>query len=751
MPRVWTLKDGLMRTGMMALALGLLALRFLPVLPPVWLWLVLPVVGLMVLPFRTYPVAFFLFGFSWAGANAQWALDDRLSANLDGETRWVEGWVTGLPQNNEGVVRFELVDARSRQAKVPSLMRLAWYDGSPVNSGERWRLAVKLKRPAGLLNPHAFDYDAWLLAQRIGATGTVKDGQRLAEARWAWRDGIRQRLQAVDAQGRTGALTALVLGDGAGLGREDWQVLQDTGTVHLLVISGQHVGLLAGVVYLLIAGLARYGMWPNRLPWLPWACGLAFVAALGYGLLAGFEVPVRRACVMIGLVLLWRLRFRHLGAWWPLLLALNAVLLLDPLVSLQPGFWLSFAAVAVLIFTFGGRLGPWRWWQTWTRAQWLIAIGLGPLLLVLGLPISLSGPVANLFAVPWISLLVLPPALLGTLLLPLPYVGEGLLWLAGGLIDWLFKGLGLMAGQLPAWVPVAIPLGTWALGTLGAFLLLMPRGVPLRPLGWPLLLLLVFPPRPLLPEGIAEVWQLDVGQGLAILVRTRHHTLLYDTGPRFGDFDLGERVVLPTLHKLGVDGLDLMLLSHADADHAGGARAVALGLPVTRVLSGDPVALPVELHAEACESGRQWTWDDVRFQLWQWPSASDSNQKSCVLQIEANGERMLLTGDIDSAAERALLDSPLAVPTDWLQAPHHGSRSSSSMALLAALQPKAVLISRGNGNSFGHPHPTVMARYKKRGMAIHDSAEQGAIRLHLGRFTPAWTMRQERRFWRSLP
>jgi competence protein ComEC len=734
---------------MMALALGLLALRFLPVLPPVWLWLVLPVTGLMALPFRTYPLAFFLFGFSWAGANAQWALDDRLPANLDGETRWVEGRVTGLPQSNDGVVRFELADARSRQAKVPQRMRLAWYDGPPVNSGERWRLAVKLKRPAGLLNPHAFDYDAWLLAQRIGATGTIKDGERLREARWAWRDSIRQRLQTVDTQGRTGALIALVLGDGAGLSREDWQVLQDTGTVHLLVISGQHIGLLAGVVYLLIAGLARYGVWPNRLPWLPWACALAFAAALGYGLLAGFEVPVRRACVMIGLVLLWRLRFRHLGAWWPLLLALNAVLLLDPLASLQPGFWLSFAAVAVLIFTFGGRLGPWRWWQTWTRAQWLIAIGLGPLLLVLGLPISLSGPVANLLAVPWISLLVLPPALLGTLLMPLPYVGEGLLWLAGGLIDWLFKGLELMAGQLPAWVPTAIPLWIWALGMLGAFLLLMPRGVPLRPLGWPLLLLLVFPPRPLLPEGIAEVWQLDVGQGLAILVRTRHHTLLYDTGPRFGDFDLGERVVLPALRKLGVNELDLMLISHADADHAGGARAVANGLPIKLVLSGDPLALPAELHADACESGQQWTWDGVRFQLWQWPSATDRNQKSCVLQIEANGERLLLTGDIDSAAERALLDSPLAVPTDWLQAPHHGSRSSSSMALLTALQPKAVLISRGNGNSFGHPHPTVMARYKKRGMEIHDSAEQGAIRLHLGRFHPPWTMRQERRFWRS--
>jgi competence protein ComEC len=736
---------------MMALALGLLTLRFLPALPPVGLWLLMPVVGLMVLPFRTYPVAFFLFGLSWACAQAQWALDDRLPASLDGETRWVEGRVVGLPQNNEGVIRFELADARSRHGKVPQLMRLAWYEGPPVNSGERWRLAVKLKRPAGLLNPHAFDYDAWLLEQRIGATGTVKDGERLREAQWAWRDGIRQRLQAVDAQGRTGVLAALVLGDGGGLSRQDWQVLQDTGTVHLLVISGQHIGLLAGVVYLLIAGLARYGLWSNRLPWLPWACGLAFAAALGYGLLAGFDVPVRRACLMIGLVLLWRLRFRHLGAWWPLLLALNGVLLLDPLASLQPGFWLSFAAVAVLIFTFGGRLGPWLWWQTWTRAQWLIAIGLGPLLLVLGLPISVSGPLVNLLAVPWISLVVLPPALLGTLLLPVPYVGEGLLWITGGLIDGLFWGLGWVAGQVPAWVPAAIPPWVWAIGTLGAFLLLLPRGVPMRPLGWPMLLLLVFPPRAEIPEGIAEVWQLDVGQGLAILVRTRHHTLLYDAGPRFGDNDLGERVVLPTIRKLGVDGIDLMLISHAHADHAGGARAIAQGLPVRHVLGGEPAELPGELKARGCENGRRWTWDGVNFELWQWAHARESNPKSCVLQIEANGERMLLTGDIDMAAERALLDSPLAVATDWLQSPHHGSRSSSSMALLNALQPKAVLISRGRGNSFGHPHRTVLARYKKLGMAIYDSAEQGAIHLQLGRYEAPRSMRLERRFWRDPP
>jgi competence protein ComEC len=358
MPSDWSLKDGLMRTGMMALAAGLLAPMFLPALPSVGLLLVLPVVGLMLLPFRSFPLALLLFGFSWACINAQWALNDRLPQALDGETRWVEGRVVGLPQNADGVVRFELADARSRHEKLPSLMRLAWYAGPAVKSGERWRLAVKLKRPAGLLNPGAFDYQAWLLAQGIGATGTIKDGQRLSDARRAWRDGIRQRLLAVDAQDRAPALAALVLGDGSGLSREDWQVLQDTGTVHLLVISGQHIGLLAAVMYLLVAGLARYGLWPLRLPWLPWACGLAFAAALGYGLLAGFDVPVQRACMMVGLVLLWRLRFRHLGAWWPLLLAFNAVLLLEPLASLRPGLWLSFRGGGGADFYLRRTTGP---------------------------------------------------------------------------------------------------------------------------------------------------------------------------------------------------------------------------------------------------------------------------------------------------------------------------------------------------------------------------------------------------------
>ncbi|WP_348748198.1 DNA internalization-related competence protein ComEC/Rec2 [Pseudomonas rhodesiae] len=738
-----------MKTGMFAFASGLLALVFLPALPATgWLIAVL-VLALMVLPFRTYPLAFFLMGLSWACFSAQWALNDRLSPSLDGQTRWVEGWVAGLPQQTDDGVRFDLIGGQSRKAKLPQRIRVSWRGGPPVRSGERWRLAISLKRPAGLLNFHGFDREAWLLAQRIGATGSAKDGERLAPARNAWRDGLRQRLLAVDAQGREAGLAALVLGDGSGLSAADWQVLQDTGTVHLLVISGQHIGLLAGLIYGLVAGLARHGVWPRGWPWLPWACGLAFAAALGYGLLAGFGVPVQRACVMVGLVLLWRLRFRHLGVWWPLLLAFNGVLILEPLASLQAGFWLSFVAVAVLILAFSGRLGPWSPWQVWTRPQCMIAIGLFPVLLVLGLPISLSAPLANLVAVPWISLVVLPMALLGTVLLALPFVGEGLLWLAGGALQGLFVGLGWLAGHVPAWVPKHVPLAAWLVSLLGAVLLLLPKGVPLRVLGWPMLLLAVLPPREPVPYGEVEVVQLDVGQGQSLILRTRNHTLLYDAGPRSGAFDLGARVVLPSLKKLGVNSLDMLLLSHADADHAGGAAAVARGMPIRRVVGGETEGLPAFLGTQPCISGERWQWDGVMFEMWQWPDAISGNAKSCVLQVQANGERLLLTGDIDRDAERALLNSPLAVPTDWLQAPHHGSRSSSSWPFLQQLAPRSVLISRGRGNAFGHPHPQVMERYRALGSRVYDSAEQGAVRLQLGAFTEPVVARSQRRFWRE--
>ncbi len=742
-----------MRTGMVALAAGLLLLRFLPALPDAR-WLIgLVLVGLLSLACRRYRVAMLLLGLSWACVSAQSALDDRLAPELDDRTLWLEGRVVGLPTVSDEVVRFELAEAESRRVRLPQRMRLAWYGGPELRAGERWRLAVHLKRPHGLVNPQSFDYEAWLLAQRIGATGTVKSGERLAPAEGigAWRDGLRQRLLALPAFGRQGGLTALVLGDDSGLSSADWQLLQDTGTIHLMVISGGHVSLMAGLVYGLIVQLARHGLWPRRLPWLPWACALGFAAALGYSLLAGFEVPIRRACIMLAVVLVWRLRFRHLGVWTALLLAFDLVLLIEPLASLQAGFWLSFGAVAILALTFAGRLGAWSAWHTLGRAQWVMSVGLLPGLLALGLPISISGALANLVAVPWVSFVVLPPALLGTLSLPVPWVGEGLFWLAGGLLELLFRILEPMARWWPAWLPTAVPLWVWLLGALGAFLLLLPSGVPLRAFGLALLLPMLFPPSGAPPQGRAEVWQFDVGQGLSVLIRTREHALLYDAGPRYGDFDLGERVVLPSAAGLGVRRLDRLLLSHADSDHAGGALAIQRGLAPAAVVSGEPDPLPASLQAQPCVDGGDWQWDGVHFTTWRWSGATTGNQASCVLKVEANGERMLLTGDIDIQAERALIDAGRNLRAEWLLAPHHGSRSSSSMAFLQAVRPRAVLLSRGQHNAFGHPHPTVIARYQALAIAIHDNVEEGALHIGLGAFQPAWPLRAQRRFWRDPP
>lgn len=740
-----------MRTGMLALALGLLSLRFLPALPPGWLLAIAACVGLALLLSRLYPLGFFLLGLAWACSSAQSALDDRLAAQLDGRTLWLEGRVVGLPEVSEGVVRFLLEEAHSRRAELPQRLRVAWYGGPTVQGGERWRLAVNLKRPHGLVNPQRFDYEAWLLAQRIGATGTIKSGERLSSATGlgSWRDSLRQRLLAVPAFERQGAIAALVLGDGSGLSASDWRLLQHTGTVHLMVISGQHIALLAGFLYGLVALLARVGAWPRRWPWLPCACALALSGALVYGMLAGFEVPVRRACVMVALVLLWRMRFRHLGAWWPLLLALLVVLLLEPLASLQPGFWLSFSAVAILALVFGGRLGVWGWWRGLTRAQWTMAIGLLPMMLILGLPVSSSGPLANLVAVPWVGLVVVPLALLGTLLLPVPVVGEGLLWLAGGALYLLFELLSVIAAWLPAWLPSNLPLWAWLLAAAGALLLLLPAGVPLRLPGLALLLPALLLPTQHLDDGRADVWVLDVGQGLAVLVRTREHSLLYDAGPRFGDFDTGERIVLPSLRAMNLRRLDLMLLSHADNDHAGGAVAIKAGMPVARVISGEPQRLAEVLGAEACESGRSWQWNDVTFRLWQWQRASSGNQRSCVLQVEARGERLLLTGDIDILAERALMQADFPLASRWLLAPHHGSRTSSSQAFIDAVGAQHVLITRSRHNAFGHPHPQVLARYQAAGVEVHDTALRGALHLRLGEQVAPRGLRSEPRFWRE--
>lgn len=738
-----------MRLALLALSLGLLSLRFLPVLPPLWL----SGVALLLLPLCYWRcwrlLVLLLLGAAWACAQAHWALADRLAPAWDGQTLWIEGEISGLPERDAEGVRFELHHPESRHGLLPERIRLSWPDGPVIRSGERWRVAARLKAPYGLVNLHGFDYEAWLLAKGVGATGTVKAGQLLKAAQdtQGWRDRLRNRLLAVDAHGRSGVLAALVVGDGSGLSRQDWQRLQETGTQHLLVISGQHISLMAGLVFAAVAGLARLGLWPRAWPWLPWAAGISLISALSYGWLAGFEVPVQRACAMVAMALLWRLRFRHLGVVLPWLVALTAVLLLNPLASLQLGFWLSFGALGVLMLCFAGRLGTPKPLESLGRAQWAISLGLLPLLLWLELPVSLNAPLANLLAVPLVNILLVPLSLLGTLLLPLSWLGEPLLGIAGWLAQQLFALLEWCT-HLPLWMPPALGPVCLGLVGLGTLIILLPAGLPVRSLGFFLYLPLIFPVLDMPPIGQAKIQVLDVGQGLAVAVTTHRHHLLYDTGPRQGDFDMGVRVVVPVLRGQGVQGLDTLILSHEDLDHAGGAESVLRFLPTAQVISGTQGALAKRLGASPCQSGQQWTWDQVQFSLWRWSAAADDNQASCVLMIEAQGERLLLVGDIDSRVEAALLNAGVLLQADWLLLAHHGSRTGSSRPFLEAVRPQMALISRGRHNAFNHPHPSVLERLESLTIPWRDTALSGSLQLDLGAFGPIREARSKRYFWR---
>lgn len=741
----------------LAFSLGVLSLRWLPAVPTAWLlWLLFCVsAGLLAVKWQKARVlAVAILGLCWSGWQAAVVLDQRLEDRLDGQTLWLEGRVSGLPQWQQEAaghtVRFDVQGAVSRRAHLPPYVRLSWRDPLPVRAGERWRLAVRLKHPDSLLNPHGFDYLQWLTARRIGATGSVKTGYRLESGDGipAVREHLRDQVLALLPDNpAAGGMLALSLGDGSVLSRAQWQTLQDSGTLHLFVISGQHISLAAALGYGLVALLVRLGCWPMRVPWLPVACGLALLGAYAYGALAGFGVPVQRALIMATVALLWRMSHRPLSSWKPWALALAAVLLFDPLVILQPGFWLSFAAVAVLVMVFASRLGRWRWWQVLTRAQWAAAIGLLPFLLASGLPVSWVGPLANGLAVPFVSFVLLPLVLLGMALLSWPLLSAPVLQLAAklllmlwGLLDWLVQGW-------PAWQTAMPDAWMVLLAGVGVLLLLLPAA--LRPVWLPLILLvpLVWP-RNTVPVayGRADIWLLDVGQGQAIVVRTASHVLLYDAGPAMGGMDAGETVVVPFLHGEQIRHVDRLIVSHADADHAGGAAAILQQVTTGLVVSGEPLRHQ-QWQAQACVDD-EWQRDGVSFKQWQWREAPSGNAASCVLLVEAEGERFLVTGDLDVAGERALLTAWPELQADWLVAGHHGSRTSTAQFWLQQVKPHSVLVSRGKHNSYGHPHPLVLARLEYNGIRLYDTAVDKAMRIRLGARQPLWSMRQQRRFWR---
>lgn len=707
-----------------------------------------------------------LLGLGSTGWRAQHYAGAALDPALEGVDLWVCGVVVGLPHFAPGVQRFRLqVEHASQDGKrvrLPPLLELGWYGSenakpealAPVHASARWCLPLRLKSPHGLHNPPGFDYELWLWEQGVQATGYLRSGRatpapqnlgpsgthRMDSARQDLRDRILARVQPERA---AALLAALVLGDQGAIARADWDLFRLTGVAHLVSISGLHITLFAWAAVRLLGLVWRCSGRLCLLCPAPHAALLGGVLlALAYALFSGWGVPAQRTAVMLLAVA----GLRVLGLRWPWhsvwLLACALVLARDPWALLQPSFWLSFVAVG-LLFASDPQPPPAPVAMGWVRgatlrlaryavhqagAQWRIALLLAPLSLLLFGQFSIVGLLANLGAIPWVTLLLTPLALLGVLCSPCWDLAAwaATVWLDSleHLAQWPWASLSL--AQAPLWAGAA--------ALAGALVASLQLPWVLRFQGLPLLLPLLLWRAPAPPVGEFSVWAPDVGQGNAVLVRTATHSLLYDTGPRYGpDSDAGERVLLPLLAAQGLH-LDRVLLSHSDSDHTGGAAAVLAAQPQAHVLAGlhDADGLPAEVPLQRCSAGQQWDWDGVHFALLHpqpadYERAATPNALSCVLHIRASRHSALLAGDVEKAQELRLLASGAALHADFLLVPHHGSQTSSSAPFLDAVHPRLALVQAGYRNRFGHPAPAVLNRYRERGILVHDSAHCGAL------------------------
>ncbi|MEK7436542.1 MAG: DNA internalization-related competence protein ComEC/Rec2 [Pseudomonadota bacterium] len=775
-----------MRSNSIAFALGICLLQQQPQLPPlIWALLLLPALALwwrlheansraaLLAAVLLLPLLFAATGFFYSAARAQWRLAERLPQQWEGVDLALTGVVASLPQPFDGGVRFDfdVEQAVPAAALLPRRIALAWYNGASreefrdaafIRAGERWRFSVRLKRPHGNINPHGFDYESWLMQRDIGATGYVRPGgsSRLDDlvARPAYllqraREFLRERhWAALTGYPYAGILIALAIGDQNAIDAQQWRLFARTGVSHLMSISGLHVTMVASLLAALVHWLwRRSSALMLALPARKAAALAGFLAALGYCLIAGFAVPAQRTLYMVGVVALALWLGRVSSVSRVLCAALLLVLVLDPWAVLAPGFWLSFGAVAVILYVATGRLragqapepGQGRRLAAgllqWGRVQWAITLALAPLLLVWFQQMSLVSPLANAMAIPLVSLVVTPLALAGSVL-PFDFI----LQLAHAVMAvqmWLLQ----WCAALPAavWQQHAPETWTVALALAGTAWMLLPRGVPARWLGVPLLLPMFTVVPPLPAQGALWVTVLDVGQGLAIFAQTRGHALLYDAGPAYGpDADSGSRVILPFLRASGVVQLDAMIVNHDDNDHAGGAATVLAGVPVAAFYSSIPQTHAAWLAASGyrlpCAAGRTWDWDGVHFELLH-PTAEShavdrikSNDRSCVLRIATAQGAVLLTGDIEARSEQQLLArAPGKLRVDVLLAPHHSSRTSSTPEFIAAAQPRWVVLPVGYRNRFGHPQEQVLERYRASGAQMLRTDQAGAVLVRL--------------------
>jgi len=693
---------------------------------------------------------------------AQHRLADRWPEARSGEERELRAYIVSLPELSDadagasGLRTWRFMLAPEGATELPRRIRASWYR-SPVqlSAGQCWVFKLRLRAAHGSLNPGGFDYEAWLWRQDIGATATVRSATPCPEPVTQGMPLLRARqdlVARIDAwlpeHPGLALVLALGVGDDSRLVDRDWEAFRRTGTTHLVAISGFNIAIFAGAAYLLVRFL--WALCPpltRRLPAQKVAWLAAAVLGVLYALLAGWDAPVARAAWMLIGLSAAALADR-LGApsrvlalvWWMLLL-------LDPSAVMSPGFWLSFAAVASIFLVSQTGLGERPvFWRQALVVQLMLTAALAPLSLFFFSGVSLIGLPINLLAVP-VAGVVTPLLVLALgLAAALPGVGVPLLGLVASALDQLREGLVWLAQSDAAlwWGSSAAPAAL-VLATLGMGLLALPRGLPLQTLGLACLL-------PLLWPGAASVrgltvTVLDVGQGLAVVVQTAHHTLLYDAGPAFDDgFDAGASVVVPYLRQAGVRRIDLLILSHQDRDHSGGIPAVRRDYRVLRELGTD--------DTHACIAGQRWVWDEVQFEvLGPQPGAVGSdNARSCVLRIDADWS-VLLPGDIEAASEQSLLQAARDLDVDLLLAPHHGSAGASTEAWVRATSGRVVVFAAGWKNRFRHPRPEVVARYQACGAALFNTAELGMLRisgagdrLRVQAWRPG-----HRHFWNSAP
>lgn len=708
-------------------------------------------------------IAVWAAGMLWALARASALLAQQLAPELEGRDWLIQGEVVSIPALRAGQARLDF--APDPQPGLPRKLRLTWSDtATPPAAAERWQLRVRLRAPRGFANPGAFDYEGGLYREGIGATGYVRTSQenlKLADASWvppvlAVRAAVASRINAsLRGRAAAGIIAGLAVGATEGISPAQWQVFAATGTTHLIAISGLHVTMVAACVIALVRVLWRLPRWLQpRTCQSDVACLSGAVAALCYALLAGFSVPTQRTLVMllIGLGSQWLRRAQP--ASQVLSGALVGVLIIDPLSALTAGFWLSFLAVAALLAMLGGAPARPHPIRQLFAAQNVVSVALLPATLLLFGSISLIAPLANLVAIPAFSVVLVPLTLLGTACVGLaPVLSHALFVLAGRSADLLWPVLE-WAGGLPSAI-VYLPRPSIALAVLlagAALIALCPLPLRVR-VTVCLVVPLLLAGAPRLAPGDFGLTVLDVGQGLAVVVRTSSHALLFDTGPRFrSGSSAGELAVVPYLHRVGIRALDLVVISHADADHAGGMPAVERALGVREMRSGAGVS-PLRTPAAACERGEAWVWDEVRFQFLS-PGQGEhwsENDGSCVLEVSNRRGRALVTGDIQVPAELRLAQLGLWRATEVIVVPHHGSRSSSSAQLVRSVKARYAVVSAAAHNRWHFPHDEVVERWCSAGTQLISTAEWGAVtfefRARAGLQIPTSYRAENRHYW----